>query len=118
MRHRLWSRRAQSRLPRSLPALMLCFAFVVSALPAVAQNGKGKGNHPHEIPARPPDPKGAPAKSPPRPTDAIRGKPVDSALKAAHAVDPVGMKVLVIAADGRESTFPAIKAFIAQVGVP
>lgn len=35
-----------------------------------------------------------------------------------HARDPIDMKVLVISADGNETDFPAIKAFLSQLGVP
>ena len=43
---------------------------------------------------------------------------VTTAVPGQHARDPVDMKLLVISADGNETDFPAIKAFLSQIGIP
>ncbi|HEU5011495.1 MAG TPA: hypothetical protein VFT66_03050, partial [Roseiflexaceae bacterium] len=81
-------------------------------------NGKGKGKGDHGIRPGPVDIKRTPAKSPHRPDKKITGKLVNPSVVGTHAFDPIDMKVLVIAADGNESTFPAITAFLDQIGLP
>jgi hypothetical protein len=44
--------------------------------------------------------------------------PAQSSVAGAQAAPTVGMRLLVIAADGNETDYPAIRSFLDQVGVP
>ncbi len=102
-------------LTRLGPVIVLVLISSMLAAPAQADKGNSKAHHDVELgPVKPPKP----ATSSAKPTKAVTGTAVDSAVVGTHAVDPIGMKVLVIAADGTEAGFPAIKAFLDQIGVP
>lgn len=98
--------------------LAITTAFLTPA-PAVAAPGSGRSGHDrHRLQPGPVDVPRRPARSPHRPSRPVRGNPVDRSLVGTHAIDPIDMKILVISADGNETTFPAIKAFLGQIGIP
>ena len=88
------------------------------ARPARPGWARGRGWHREHIKRGPVDVLRRPAKSPRRPSISVRGQPVDKALVGTHAVDPIDLKALIITADGSESSLPAIKAFLDQIGMP
>lgn len=70
-----------------------------SAQPVMPEREKQAGEAPHE-----------------RPTNV--SKVALSANAGANADDPIDMKALVLCADGNETDYPALQAFLNQVGMP
>ncbi len=103
-----------------LARLCLILVMLVTLAPPTptgADPGSRKGTR-HKVERAPVEPERRPTKGLHLANNIKPGKPVDPKLKGIHAVDPIDMKLLVIAADGNETDFPAIKAFLNQLGIP
>jgi hypothetical protein len=110
------------RITVKLGTLLILAAVALAVLPAQAAPSSAHDDqqhkHTHTANPGPVDVPHKPAHTPGRPSSPVQGKPVDRAMIGAHLDDPIGMKVLVISADGTEADFPAITTFLNQIGVP
>jgi len=97
--------------------LILLLLLTMTPVTGAAPSGKGKGRG-RPVQPGPVELKGPHSRPQGQPRNIKAGSLVAPELQGIHATDPIDMKALVISADGNEPGFPAITAFLSQIGIP
>jgi hypothetical protein len=98
--------------------LILVLLMTITPVTLADRGGGGGRGHHHEIVPVPVAPPRVPTQQHHEARNIQKGELVDPKLRGIHATDPIDMKLLVISADGQETDFQAIKAFLSQIGIP